>query len=239
MTVAERWEKVRESVADAAQRSGRSEDAVRVLAVTKTLDADTVLEGVEAGLRRFGENYFQEAPEKIETVRNRVPDLADSLEWHYIGQLQSNKVRKVLEHFQVIQSLDRAKLINRADRIAGEMGLVARGLIQVSVTDKDTQGGISIDDWPALVSLAEKASGRDHLRIEGLMTIGPLTDDETELHRAFAQVRETAGRLAELNLPGLTMDTLSMGMSNDYQVAIEEGATLVRIGTAIFGPRNA
>lgn len=233
--VAERLRIVQERIARAAERAGRDPAQIELVAVTKTLPPELVAEGVRAGLRRFGENRFQEAPEKIESIRQRFSELANKISWDFIGTLQSNKVRPVLEWFAMIQSIDRGKLVERADRLAGELGITARCLLQVHVSGSETQGGVEPD---RLDELAEFASGRDHLRVEGLMAIGPLTDDENKLRRAFSTVRDSFHRLASRDLPGVEMRTLSMGMTGDFELAIEEGANLVRLGTAIFGPRR-
>lgn len=233
--VAQRLEIVRANLARAAEKSGRSLDDITIVAVTKTLPADRVVEAYRAGLTHIGENRFQEVPEKQATVRDELKDAADELTWHFIGHLQSNKARKILESFQVIQSIDRISVLEKVDRIAGEMGIRPMTLLQVNISGADTQGGVEPEDLDAL---ADAAAACEHVQVNGLMAIGPNTDDERVIRKAFAQLRSHAEALGARKLPGITMDTLSMGMSGDYEIAVEEGATLVRLGTAIFGPRT-
>ncbi len=235
-TLSQRFAEVQRRIAEAAARAHRDPAEITVIGVTKTLSAAQVAEGVEAGLTSFGENRLQGVPEKLEALRRLLGDeRASRLTWHFIGHLQSNKVHPVLEMFSFIHSLDREKLIDRVDRIAGEMGIVAHCLIQVNVSGADTQGGV---DPEALGQLAEYAANRGSLRVHGLMAIGPNTDDAGEIRRAFRHVRELAREMEALHLPGVGMEMLSLGMSADYEIAVEEGATHVRIGTAIFGLRR-
>ncbi|MCB2198074.1 YggS family pyridoxal phosphate-dependent enzyme [bacterium] len=234
-TVAERLEQVRGIVADAAAKSGRQEQDIRLVAVTKFHPASVVLEAVQAGLTEFGENRFQEVPEKQADVRQAIGDQADRLTWHFIGQLQSNKARKVIHSFSMVQSVDRESLVQRLDRIAGEEGRSLDVLMQVKVTGAEQQGGVEPDDAQ---KLAELISVCENLSLHGLMAIGPVTGDRSVLHSAFSKVRTLAETIDSLHLPGVSMNTLSMGMSGDFDVAIEEGATLIRIGTVLFGSRS-
>jgi pyridoxal phosphate enzyme (YggS family) len=234
-TVAGRLERLRDRLRAAAERAGRKPDEITLVGVTKTLPPQLVLEGFRAGVRRFGENRFQESPEKIAAVKEALGSGEDPPEWHFIGQLQSNKVRKVLETFDWIQSLDRPKLIRRTDSIAEELGIRAQVLLQVSVSGAESQGGVEPDRLPDLLELA---AGCDHLDVHGLMAIGPNTDDEATIHRGFARVRQLADRLGPQPAENIRLDILSMGMSSDYEIAVEEGATMVRIGSALFGPRG-
>ncbi|MCB2210820.1 YggS family pyridoxal phosphate-dependent enzyme [bacterium] len=234
-SVAERLAEVQDRIARAAKAAGRSPDDVHLLAVSKFQPVAAVAEAINAGQRFFGENRFQGTPEKIEAIRQQFPQLANELHWSFIGTLQSNKVKPILELFTSVQSIDRLKLLNRADRIAGELGVTAKVLLQVNVSGADTQGGVELTE---LEDLAVAASKLDHVSVNGLMAIGPLTDNRDTIRKAFAEVRAAAGRLTNLNLPHVSMDTLSMGMTDDYDIAIEEGSTMVRIGTAIFGPRQ-
>jgi len=233
--VAQQLEIVRTNIARAAERSGRSLDDITIVAVTKTLPAERVVEAYRAGLTQVGENRFQEVPGKQDEVRAVLGDAANALTWHFIGHLQSNKARKILESFQVIQSIDRFSVLEKLDRIAGEMGVIAKTLVQVNISGADTQGGAEPEELDALL---DAAAACENLRVHGLMAIGPNTDDTTVIRKAFASLRELAGKLGARNLPGVTMETLSMGMSGDYEIAVEEGATLVRLGTALFGPRS-
>lgn len=232
---AQRLENVRAEINDAAAVSGQNPEAIRLVAVTKFHPASIVIEAAHSGLIEFGESRYQEVPEKQAEVRLSLGDQADELIWHFIGQLQSNKARKVIESFQMIQSVDRASMLERLDRIAGELGVKRDILLQVNISGAETQGGVAPEDT---ARLAEMAAECKHLTLNGLMAIGPVTDDESNLRKAFASVRKLAERLETLHLPGVRMDTLSMGMSSDYRLAIEEGATLVRLGTVLFGSRS-
>ncbi|MFH0881511.1 MAG: YggS family pyridoxal phosphate-dependent enzyme [bacterium] len=233
--LSQRLAEVQRQIAEAARIANRDPAGVTIIGVTKTLPAELVAEGVAAGLTNLGENRLQGVPEKVEMVKRLAgAGLAERLTWHFIGHLQTNKVRSVLETFTLIHSLDRENLVDRVDRTAGELGIVAHGLIQVNVSGAESQGGVEPE---ALMKLAEIASNREFLRVHGLMAIGPNTDNADDIRRAFRSVRGLAAEVGATNLPGVTMEMLSMGMSNDYQIAVEEGATHVRIGTAIFGPR--
>lgn len=234
-TVADRLDQVRGVIADAAARSGRQEQDIRLVAVTKFHPASVVIEAVQAGLTEFGENRFQEVPTKQAEVRQAIGDQADGLRWHFIGQLQSNKARKVIQSFSTVQSVDRESLVERLDRIAGEEGRSLDVLMQVKVTGAEQQGGVEPADAQ---KLAEAIAACDNLTLQGLMAIGPATGDRNLLHQSFARVRELADTIDSMHLPGVSMNTLSMGMSGDFDVAIEEGATLIRVGTVLFGSRS-
>ncbi len=233
--IAERLSRVRERMEAAARRAGRDPSAVRLLAVSKLVPAERVVEAAEAGQTLFGENRFQGSAEKLARVRELRGADAPPLQWHFIGHLQSNKVRKVLQTFDCVQSLDSLDLIRRVEHVAADLGITARGLLQVNCSGAPTQYGFPPEK---LEEAAEAAARCPHLRIEGLMAIGPNTTDEKVIRAAFRDVRRRAEELAQRGFDGVTMETLSLGMSGDFEPAIEEGSTLVRIGTAIFGPRE-
>ncbi|MFA5371938.1 MAG: YggS family pyridoxal phosphate-dependent enzyme [Sideroxydans sp.] len=209
----------------AARKAGRSEDTVRLLAVSKTFTAEAVREAHHAGQIAFGENYLQEALGKIEALCD-LP-----LEWHFIGPIQSNKTRPIAEHFAWVHSVDRLKI---AERLAAQRPLQLPPLnicLQVNVSGEASKSGVA----PlAVVQLAHEVARLPQLRLRGLMAI-PEPAEEAQQRVPFAQMREL---LEDLNHQGLQLDTLSMGMSHDFAAAILEGATIVRIGTAIFGSRN-
>ncbi len=235
MSLAERLQQVRDKITDAATAAGRDPAEIHLLAVSKTKPAEMVVEAVRAGQLLFGENKFQGAPEKIDRVAELLEPKEPRPRWHFIGHLQSNKVRKVLQQFEMIQSLDSIKLINRVDRIAGDLGIQARGLIQVNVAEAESQYGFTVEK---VMEAVQACAGRDHLLVEGLMAIGPLTDDESEIARAFGTVRKLTDTIGSQQIDGVTMQTLSLGMTSDMEIAIAEGATMVRVGTAIFGSRE-
>ena len=217
---------VLERIADAAARSGRDPAAVRLVAVSKTVDAERVRAAVSAGLTELGENRVQELAAKA--------PLVPGARWHLIGPLQSNKVRRAVEVADVIQSVDSLELGRRLDRIAAELrpGAPLPVLLQVNVDDDPAKAGFRPAD---LAAALDELLGLAGLRVDGLMTIGRLVDDPEAARPTFAALRTLAERLRRGH-PGLGPE-LSMGMSDDYPVAVEEGATIVRVGRALFGER--
>lgn len=200
------------------------------MAVSKTVPAEPILEAVEAGIRMLGENYVQEAEQKINALKGRVPE---TVSWHLIGHLQKNKAKKAVALFDVIESLDSVELARRIDKVAREMGKYQRVLVQVKLSDEPTKSGIPEAE---LEDLLEAVARMQHLRVEGLMLLPPYFEDPEQTRPYFRRLRQLRD---ELHRKGYTfLKELSMGMSHDYEVAVEEGATIVRIGTAIFGPRR-
>jgi PLP dependent protein len=222
----ERLESVRARIALAARRAGRDPASVRLLAVSKQQPVAAIAAAADAGQREFGENYVREGIAKIEALRDRP------LTWHFIGQLQSNKTREVAERFQWVHTVDRARIATRLDaqrpHYAGPLDV----LLQVRLGDEPGKGGVSPGELP---QLAEFVAGLPRLMLRGLMCIPPPAPDEAAQRAPFARLR---GLLEDLNARGHRLDTLSMGMSADLEAAVLEGATLVRIGTAVFGPRD-
>jgi PLP dependent protein len=216
---------VRERVRRAAERAGRDVDSVTLLAVSKTHPPELIRAAAACGLEHFGESYVKEALPKIETLAGL------ELTWHFIGQLQANKTRAVAEHFAWVHSVDRLRL---AERLSEQRPFHAPPLnvcLQVNVGDESTKGGVTPVDLPAL---AVAVARLPRLSLRGLMCIPPPEEAEARQRYWFA---ETARLMSHLQVPGTTLDTLSMGMSADLEAAIEEGATIVRVGTALFGPR--
>ena len=212
---------VRERIAAAAGRAGRRPEDVLLIGVSKTVPAERVRLGIEAGLAALGENRVQEAKDKIRSLGRPVP-------WHLIGHLQTNKVKDALELFDLIHSLDRLELARELERRAADPGRVVETLLEVNVAGEASKGGFAPDDvGPAL----EAIGGLTHVRVRGLMAIPPIVEHAEDARGWFQALR----RLAERH----GLKELSMGMSADFEVAIEEGATMVRVGTAIFGPRAA
>jgi pyridoxal phosphate enzyme (YggS family) len=217
--VAANLEFVRERIARAAERAGRRAEDVLLVGVSKTVDADRIRQAVAAGLPALGENRVQEAGEKIALLGRPVP-------WHMIGHLQSNKVRDALELFDLIHSLDRLDLARECDRRARLRGRRIAVLLQVNVAGEASKGGFSPDQ---VAEAIEAVAPLDHLQLRGLMTIPPAVERPEEARGWFRALAQLAKRHA--------LGELSMGMSADFEVAIEEGATMVRVGTAIFGLR--
>ncbi|MGD1978006.1 MAG: YggS family pyridoxal phosphate-dependent enzyme [Akkermansiaceae bacterium] len=213
---------IRKRVEEAASRTGREVD---LLVVSKTWPAEIVRGAVDAGQIKFGENRLQEGEEKI-------PVLPDSLEWHFIGGLQSNKVRRVLSLFPVVHSLSSMKLVRFANRIAGELELIPKVFLEVNIGNEESKHGFSPD---GLRESLEEILSSGHLDLQGLMCIPPRVGSPEEARPWFAKVRELQDELE--SRAGRMFPGLSMGMSGDFEVAIEEGSTIVRVGSAIFGPR--
>lgn len=223
-----RLREVQEEIAQAAARAGRSGD-VRLVAVTKTFPADVVRAAYEAGQRLFGENRVQEAVAK-------APLLAEleGIEWHLIGHLQTNKARQAAELFDMIESVDSVRLATALDERAGRRGIVLPMLLEVNVAREEAKSGFDPD---TLLQAVGELAQLSHLQLRGLMTVAPLAADPEDVRPVFRRLRELRDTLREQrSLDGF--DELSMGMSGDYRVAIEEGSTLVRIGRALFGERS-
>ncbi|MEN7528525.1 MULTISPECIES: YggS family pyridoxal phosphate-dependent enzyme [unclassified Cupriavidus] len=226
--IAANLQAVESDIAAAAQQAGRPASEVALLAVSKTVPVARIREAYEAGQRAFGENYVQEGVEKI----GALDDLRGGIVWHFIGPLQSNKTRVVAEQFDWVHAIDRLKIAERlsAQRPAGLAPLQV--CIQVNISGEDTKSGVAPDEVPAL---AQAIAALPNLQLRGLMAIPAQANDPVAQRRPFADLRRL---LDQLRQSGLNVDTLSMGMSADMDAAIAEGATLVRIGTAIFGARG-
>ena len=222
--IAERIEEVRSRIAVAEENAGRAHRSVVLIAVSKTQPAAAIEEAVAAGQRHFGENYLQEALAKQSELAH-VPDLI----WHFIGPIQSNKTAPIAEHFDWVHSVDRLKIAQRLSEQRPQTLAPLNICLQVNVSQEPSKSGVSLAELPAL---ARAVADVPRLRLRGLMAIPAPTDDPMAQRMPFRTLRQA---LESLNLPGL--DTLSMGMSDDLDAAIEEGATFVRIGTAIFGRR--
>jgi hypothetical protein len=219
------------------ERSGRSGDGARLVAVTKTVDAETVRLLRSLGVADFGENRVQELAGKAALLEDlaprrgeRGPGSTRGLRWHMIGHLQRNKVKHLLPYSNILHSLDSADLAEALSRRAAEAGLDVTVFIEVNASGEETKHGVAPGE---AASLAEAASKLPAVKLRGLMTLAPVTDDPEKVRPIFASLRELAGTLGR-NLPEDAMSELSMGMSRDFEVAIEEGATMVRIGSALF-----
>ncbi|MBL8504405.1 MAG: YggS family pyridoxal phosphate-dependent enzyme [Rhodocyclaceae bacterium] len=224
-TICANLQAVRSRIAAAAQRAGRRREDIALLAVSKTVAAERIDEAVAAGQRAFGENYAQEGIGKIAALA------ALDLEWHFIGPLQSNKTRPVAEHFDWVHSIERFKVAERLSVARGGGLPPLQVCVQVNVSGESSKSGVSPEE---AASLAHAVAALPNLRLRGLMTIPEPSEDASLVRRRFAMLRQLRDRL---NAGGLALDTLSMGMSHDLEEAILEGATIVRVGTAIFGER--
>lgn len=220
--------RIRERVARATERAGRDPDEITVVAVSKTFSAEAIRAAYEAGLREFGENRVQE----FEAKRAKVADLADAM-WHFIGHLQGNKARRAVHLFDRIDSVDSLALARRLDQAAAEEGKRLPVLIEVHLGSEATKSGVAEAE---LAALADDVALLASLQLRGLMTIPPYSEDPELARPYFRKLRELRDNLSERF--GWTLPALSMGMSHDFEVAIEEGATEIRPGTALFGERT-
>jgi PLP dependent protein len=220
---------LRERIQKAAISCGRSPDEITLIAVSKTKPADLVRQAMDAGLTVFGENYIQEARDKITSISS------GNLTWHFIGHLQSNKAKYAVKLFDLIHTVDSMKLAKELNKQAEKIGKVQDILIQVNTGMEASKSGIAEKD---AVDLVRNISGLHHIKVKGLMTIPPFFDAPDKSMPFFKALRNLRDRIREENIPNIQMDELSMGMTGDFEVAIQEGATLIRVGTAIFGKRT-
>jgi pyridoxal phosphate enzyme (YggS family) len=225
----QRLEHIKERIRQAAKSCNRNPDSIRLVAVSKTVPAETVKEAIEAGATILGENYVQDAREKFDALVHYP------VSWHFIGHLQSNKAKYAVRLFDLIHSVDSLKLARALNKEAKKVDKIQPILVQVNISGEDTKSGISAEDAPGLIS---EISHLKNLSIEGLMTMPPYFYQPEKVRPYFAALRELRNQMKKQSLPNVSLEELSMGMTGDFEVAIEEGATLVRIGTAIFGERK-
>ena len=226
--IAENISNIKQRITIAAARCGRDPHSIKLMAVTKTVAPESILKAVEAGITLLGENYVQEAKEKIAAVTKPV-------EWHMIGHLQTNKAKYAVHFFDYIHSVDRWELAKELDKRAGFANHHINILIEVNVSGEQTKNGIPAAE---ALSLIEQIAPLENLTIRGLMTMAPYSDNPENSRPYFAALRKLKNEIAAQAIPRVQMDELSMGMTDDFAVAIEEGATIVRIGRAIFGGRQ-
>ena len=229
-SISENVRLVFERIRRATQLSGRPAGSVRLVAATKSVGLDQIREGITAGLTILGENRLQEALPKIEALRGHP------IQWHFIGHLQRRKVRSVVGVFGLIQSVDSVELAEEIDRRAQEAGLTQAVLLEVNLEGEATKAGFLPDE---LAGAMPSLGALPHVAVKGLMAIPPPTSDPEQARPYFRRLRELALRLSHQAIGTVSLKELSMGMSNDYHVAVEEGATMVRVGTAILGARRA
>jgi len=232
VSISEQLAIIRERMTAAARRVGRDADEIALMAVCKTFPAEAILEAYAAGQRLFGENKVQEFVDKFP----KVAGLADA-RFHMIGHLQSNKAAKTAEIFHAVDSVDSVRLAQRLNDAAEKLGKTLEVLLEINVGSEEAKSGLAPDS-PEIEEILRQATGWKNLQIRGLMTVPPFTDDPEGARPYFRKLRELRDRLVARNFASVSLDTLSMGMSHDFEVAIEEGSTCVRIGTAIFGERH-
>jgi PLP dependent protein len=232
VSIAENIACVRERLKTAARRAGRNPSDITLMAVSKTFPAQSVREAHAAGLRVFGENRVQEFAGKAASLR----DLSD-VEWHLIGHLQTNKAAKAAELFDAVDSVDSVRMAEKLNASAASGGKMLSVLIEINVGGETAKSGVA-QDSSELEQILRSAARWENLRIRGLMTVPPYAEDPEDSRTFFRQIRQIRDLIAARSLPEISMAVLSMGMSHDFEVAIEEGATCVRVGTAIFGERG-
>jgi len=227
-TLALHVEQVMQQINAACQAAGRSPSEVTLLPVSKTFDAQAIRDMVALGFKRFGENRLQE-------IAQKAPELADcEIEWVVIGQVQTNKAKEVAKYASELQSLDRLALAEALHRRLSAAGRTLKVLVQVKTSPEDTKAGIEPD---ALIPFLKDLTQFPTLQVEGLMTMAVFSEDETAVRQCFQRLRDCQAQARAANLPGISVDRLSMGMSGDMALAIDEGSTEVRVGSAIFGQR--
>ena len=232
VSVSENIAKIQEQIAAASKRGGRRAEEVALMAVTKTHPAEKIREAYEAGLRLFGENRVQEFAGKAAALANLA-----GTEWHMIGHLQTNKAGKAVELFSAIDSVDSVKLAEKLNASGQALGKKLQVLIEINIGGEGAKSGVAPES-PELEALLQAAPRLESLFFRGLMAVPPFTNDVQGARPYFRKLRELRNTMGARNLSGISMDILSMGMSHDFGVAIEEGSTCVRVGTAIFGERT-
>lgn len=224
MSIKDNLTKLKNDIREIAVASMRNPDEIELVAVTKMHSADEIKEIIESGHFILGENRVQEALEKI-------PQLPDNIRWHLIGHLQTNKVRDAVKYFELIHSVDSERLAEEIDRQAEKINKRMNILIEVNTSGEESKFGLTTKDAPDLI---KSISAMQNIRICGLMTMAPFVDDDSIIRHSFRELRLLRDKIAQMHLPNVEMKYLSMGMTNDYKIAIEEGANLLRIGSAIF-----
>ena len=226
-TIRDHLTEVRENIRKACERAGRSPEEVTLIAVSKTKPLFMLEEAYEAGARDFGENKVQEILEK-------APKMPEDARFHMIGHLQRNKVKQVLPHAVLIHSVDSLRLAEQINQEAEKLGITANILLEVNVAKEESKFGMMPEE---VLELTEQIAALPHLRIQGLMTIAPFVDDPEKNRPVFQKLYQLSVDIKKKNIDNVSMGVLSMGMTGDYQVAVEEGATMIRVGTGIFGAR--
>ncbi len=220
---------IKSSIKQYSSSVNRSSEDVRLIAVTKTVDVDQILEAIEYGVTDVGENKPQELARKYDII-------GDKVKWHLIGTLQTNKVKYIIDKVDMIHSLDRESLCEEIQRKAEKIDKTIDCLVQVNISKEDSKHGLYEED---VIDFIKNVSSRyKNISIKGLMTMAPFTEDEDKVRDVFRCLKSLSLDIDKLNIPNVSMHYLSMGMSNDYKVAIEEGSTIIRLGTSIFGKRN-
>jgi len=226
--ITENIKNLQENIVEICKRCNRNPQDIQIVAVSKTWDSSAIREAWKAGITNFGENYVQEFRTKYQELKD-IP-----LQWHFVGHLQSNKVKFIIDAMHLIHTVDDIELGKEINKRAEKLGKVQDALIEVHATSEPTKYGVKPEQTASLV---KELAMLDNIRVRGLMTMGPLADDPEASRSSFRMLRQLQTEIRSLGIEHISMDHLSMGMSHDYPIAIEEGATFLRIGTAIFGER--
>ena len=227
-SIQENLSRLQDRIAAAAARVGRDPSSIALVAVSKTKPVSLIVEAIDAGVTDIGENRVQEA-------QSKHPQIDRSVKWHLVGHLQRNKVKQALQIFDLIHSVDSSRLLAEIDRRSAQSNRITEVLIQVNTSDEPSKFGLEPDQT---LNFIESASPYTHVRIKGLMTIGAFLPDPEAVRPMFVSLRQLRDKIIAQRFPNVEMDYLSMGMTNDFEVAVEEGANLIRVGTAIFGERT-
>lgn len=226
--VRENLEQVRKNIEEACRAVGRDPSEVTLIAVSKTKPVPLLREAYDAGARCFGEN-------KVQEIMDKYPQLPEDIQWHMIGHLQRNKVKYIVDKAAMIHSVDSLRLAEAIEQEAAKHEVQVPILLEVNVAEEESKFGLKMDE---VLPLVETVSGFPHIRIRGLMTIAPYVEDPEENRDIFRQLKKLSVDIEAKNINNVNMSVLSMGMTGDYQVAVQEGSTMVRVGTGIFGERN-
>ena len=220
---------IKENIKLSSEKSNRNLDDITLLGVTKTVESDAICEAINCGITDIGENKPQELSRKYDII-------GDKVRWHLIGTLQTNKVKYIIDKVYMIHSLDREGLCEEIQKRAEKIDRTIDCLVQVNISKEDSKHGLYEED---VIDFIKNVSSKyTNINIKGLMTMAPFTEDEDEVRNVFKSLKNLSLNIDKLNIPNVSMEYLSMGMSNDYKIAIEEGSTIVRVGTSIFGQRN-
>lgn len=222
-------ESIEHKIDNACKDSSRNKEEVTLIAVTKTVDVDAVNEAIEAGITDVGENKPQELARKFEVI-------GDKVKWHLIGSLQTNKVKYIIDKVYMIHSIDRLSLCDEIQKRAEKIDRIINCLVQVNISKEESKHGIHEDE--AIEFIKNISKNYPNIRIQGLMTMAPNTEDEELISSVFKKLKELSIKIKNENINNVSMEKLSMGMSNDFELAVQEGATYVRVGTSIFGQRK-
>jgi len=225
----EKIEKIKHRIRKAAGSSGRNPESISIVAASKTVSTDLLKSAINAGLHIFGENYIQEAIDKIESIAD------DRISWHFIGHLQSNKAKYAVYYFDLIHSVDSVKLAKEINKQAKKINKIQKILVQVNISMESTKSGVTVED---AVFLIKETSRLENISVKGLMTMPPYFNSPEKVRPYFKGLVQLKDKIISQNIPNVEMNELSMGMTGDFEAAVCEGSTLVRIGTAIFGERT-